>query len=114
MPPISISFAEPMLLYAGLALLVAIALAVSIRKPAFPSITKLLAFIGIVLLALAAGEPMLQRARPVHVAVMIDVSPSTRGASWYDSHWLEQRLAELLGGTPPQVYEFSPGDKMRP
>src|SRR5436190_17295204 len=81
-------------------LVLAIAFVVARCRLAVPRATLVLAAAGIILLALAAGgltwmKPM---ARPV--AVLVDLSPSTRGASYRDPKVLRQRIRELVGDIP--------------
>jgi hypothetical protein len=64
------------------------------------------ALLGIICLALAAGSPVWNRRQPRSVAVMVDLSPSTRGASFRDVAFLSRRIHELLGDAPFQLFGF--------
>jgi von Willebrand factor type A domain len=63
--------------------------------------------VGILLLALAAGGPMWNRPRPGTIAVMVDLSPSTRGAKFRDADFLRQRIGELIGNSPHRLIAFA-------
>jgi hypothetical protein len=73
------------------------------RKP------LILILIGGCCAALAAGSPIWLS--PVHsrVRVMVDVSPSTRGAAYRQTAALRNRIAQLLGDNPFEITTF-PGD----
>lgn len=76
-----------------------------------PRSTKLLTLTGCFLLALAsAGPRLLSRQPPPEVAVYVDLSPSTRDATYRDPKKLDQWLADLLGGTPFRVQYFADGE----
>jgi hypothetical protein len=66
-----------------------------------PRLTRLLIACGAVLLALAAGGLTWRRSGAGEVLVMVDVSPSTRTATYRDRSTLERRVRELLGSTTP-------------
>jgi hypothetical protein len=63
--------------------------------------------ISLTFLLLTAGNPLWQLATPGQIAVMIDVSPSTRGASFRDSALLKRRLDQLLGDKPFSLIKFA-------
>jgi hypothetical protein len=112
--PFPITFAAPTSLLAALALLCCAGVAAALRRPTWPITTWTLCAIGAALIALAAGSPHARREIPAHVAVMIDLSPSTRGATFHDPAKLWERLAQLLGSTPYRLYAFSGGGSTRP
>jgi hypothetical protein len=60
--------------------------------------------------AMAAGSPVWQRPAARMVAVMVDLSPSTRGASFRNRAELDRRVAQLLGDTPHQLFAFAGGN----
>src|SRR5205085_128790 len=82
------------------AALVVLAFAVVVtwyRRPALPVVSKVLGAVGLLLLAVAAGEPRWHRPSGNEVLVMVDLSPSTRGAGYRDPAALRARVASLLG-----------------
>src|SRR3954469_23263913 len=102
-----ITFAAPAMLYASLALVALAAAVVLTRRPAMPGATKVLAGIGLVLLSLAAGEMLWRRPVAREVAVMVDLSPSTRSAAYRNREAMERRVRQLLGDTPYRFHYFS-------
>src|SRR4051794_40083878 len=109
-----ITFAAPAMLYASLALVALAAAVVLTRRPAMPGATKALAGGGLALLSLAAGEVLWRRPVAREVAVMVDLSPSTRSASYRSREALERRVRQLLGDTPYRYYYFSDGARPAP
>ena len=59
--------------------------------------------------AAAAGSPCFDRPAARSVAVLVDLSPSTRGAAYRDRAWLDRRVAQLLGDTPAVQLAFAGG-----
>jgi hypothetical protein len=108
MPPsLTISITSPLLLAlaAGAA---AIAVVVWVlRRGSAPRGPLLLVVLGAVAMVLAAGQPFVQWPRIGHVAVMVDVSPSTRTAAFRRQPELLQRISQLLGDLPHTVYHFA-------
>ena len=101
-----LTFSSPATLWAAL-VLVAIATGVAlVRRPALPATSKLLGLVALLLLALAAGEPAWRRPGVTDVAVLVDLSPSTRGARFRDPEQLRRRVGELLGGAPHRLLYF--------
>src|SRR5436853_7620901 len=97
--PSSITFDSPAALAAALvALACATALALK-RRPPLRRATWSMFAAGAIAIALAAGLPQAKREAPAEVAVMVDVSPSTRGATYHDPAAFSRRRAELLGRT---------------
>jgi hypothetical protein len=82
-----------------------------IRRPAAPGATCILATVGLLLLACAAGKPTLLRPSTQSVTVMVDLSASTRTATYRDRATLERRIRELLRDTPYQVQFFADGTR---
>src|SRR5256885_1037263 len=101
------TFTSPVSLF--LAVLIAIALFVVgwMRRPALPRASLLLAMCGIIFLTLATGGISCRRGREPKIAVMVDCSPSTRGASFRDTKWVRSRAQELLGNRPYELYAFA-------
>ncbi len=97
------------LLLIALAAVAAILVTALIRRIAIPRASKLLFLIALILFALAAGGFEYRRAEPATVSVMVDLSASTRGASYRDRATLNRRIAQLLGRTPHQIIFFSDG-----
>ncbi len=87
--------------------LVAAAL-VAARRPAVHAFTLAACGFALLLLALAVGGLTWHRSSgATDVAVMVDLSASTRGASYRNRAELERRIAQLLGGVPYHVGYFS-------
>ncbi len=59
--------------------------------------------------AVAAGSPVWDRPAARVVAVMVDLSPSTRGATYRDRAALDRRVGQLLGATPHELLAFAGG-----
>jgi hypothetical protein len=64
---------------------------------------------GLLAFALAMGEPTLRWPNRERVTVMVDLSPSTRGAAFRDERWLASRIQTLLGNVPHDVIRFGEG-----
>ena len=80
-----------------------------IRRPAAPRGTFILFLAGLLLLIAAAAKPTLLRPSIQSVTVMVDLSASTRTATYRDRASLERRIHELLRDTPYQVQFFADG-----
>jgi hypothetical protein len=63
--------------------------------------------LGLTCIALAAGGTRWDWHADGIVAVMIDLSPSTRGAAYRDPLWLEQAVRRLIGQGKPHLFLFS-------
>lgn len=85
----------------------AAALAIFIRRPALPRGAIGFGAMGAAALCAAAGSPLWQRPSPGEVAVMVDLSPSTRTADFRNRAQLMLRIASLLGTAPHRVYFFA-------
>jgi von Willebrand factor type A domain len=70
--------------------------------------------VGIVLLVLAAGHWSWPLPEARHVAVMVDLSPSTRGAAFRDKAFLNHRISELIGDTPCAVSSYTESSVLSP
>jgi hypothetical protein len=79
------------------------------RRPKLPRAALWIALGAMVCLVIAAGRPVWYRAAERSVAVMVDLSPSTRGATFRDPTFLSRRLRDLLGKTPYHLWGFSGG-----
>ena len=66
---------------------------------------------GAVAAALAVAGVNVRCDRPLNIAVMIDVSPSTRGAAFRDEKSVRSRLTPLLAGRPYTVHYFADGEQ---
>jgi hypothetical protein len=100
-------FGSPRLL--GLALLMVglmVAIA-SIRRIAMRGAARICILMGAISLAIAAGQPIWNRPARGSVTVMVDLSPSTRGATFRDRAALLLRVHQLLGDVPYQLIGFA-------
>lgn len=105
----TLSFSTPLFLALAAALTCAASVIALVRKPNLPRGAIGLAGAGLCLLVLAAGSPILKRPSPQSVAVMVDLSPSTRGAGYRDRDRLDSRIRTLLGKTPYRIFAFATG-----
>ena len=62
---------------------------------------------GLTLIAVAAGGPVIWLHPSKAITVMVDLSPSTRGAAYRDRAALMHRIAELAGDIPVQIVAFA-------
>ncbi|HSU68220.1 MAG TPA: hypothetical protein VLJ39_15180 [Tepidisphaeraceae bacterium] len=103
----------PLLINAGPAFWAALALAGAavviafLRRPPLPRLSYAAATAGLLLLVLASAGVAWNRASPQEVAVMVDLSPSTRTADYRDRLTLERRIRELLRDTPYHLKFFA-------
>ncbi|QOV89522.1 vWA domain-containing protein [Humisphaera borealis] len=79
------------------------------RRLALPKASLVLATLGLALVVLSAGMPNWRRPAAGEVAVMVDLSPSTRSAGFRDRATVEKRAKELLGTIPFRIYRFGDG-----
>lgn len=108
----ALNVASPVLFTVAAVFACAAVAATIMRRPALPRTTLILAALGTACLALAAGELTWRRALRGRVAVMVDVSPSTRSATFRDRAQLRRRLEQLLGpearaGRDYVLYQFA-------
>lgn len=102
-------------LYMGSPILLAVAVLLALvagasaarRNAAVPRASRVLAGAAMLLWCLAAGELAWQYTKPGRVAVLVDLSPSTRGARYRDPGQLNARLASLLGGAAHRLIYFA-------
>ncbi len=93
--------------FAGAALGAVAAVTLWRRKAPSPWIARALLAGGMILLGLALGSPRIRLSDPGEVRVFVDVSASTRTASWREESALNRRIAELLPrGTRYQIEMF--------
>lgn len=85
------------------------ALVAFLRRPTAPRGTFILCAAGLILFALASANPIWRRAATQEVAVMVDLSPSTRTARYRDRAVLERRIGELLRDTHYRIHYFADG-----
>jgi hypothetical protein len=78
-----------------------------IRRPRLPRSSMVFALLGLLLLTLSAGRPTINWPNPGTIAVMVDLSPSTRTAAYRDPAWLRQRLSALLGDRAFELVFFA-------
>lgn len=82
-----------------------------VRRPPAPRLTFALGLLGLILLALAAGKPTWNKPSDQTVAVMVDLSASTRTAKYRDRVTLERRIHELLRDVPYRIEFFADGTR---
>jgi len=84
----------------------AVALVV-VRRPALARLTLGAGGVALGLLVLAVAGLTWHRPAESEVVVMVDLSASTRGATYRDRDELQRRIGELLGSTPHREVYFS-------
>src|SRR3954463_10221207 len=77
------------------------------RRPDMPGRSQVLVLLGLLLLGLAAGEVAYLQKDPHEIVVMVDLSPSTRGAQYRDVKFLKQRIGTLLRDRSYRIVYFS-------
>jgi hypothetical protein len=82
---------------------------VALRRPAVPTASLLWAGGGVLLLVFAAAGLTWNLPQPRPVAVLVDLSPSTRTADYRDSAHFQRRVRELLGNRPHELRFFADG-----
>jgi hypothetical protein len=100
-------FASPLSLYAALAVVGLMIFVARVRRIAMRALAQITFGIGATLLAMAAGRPAWDRPATGVVTVMVDLSPSTRGATFRDRSALDRRIHQLLEDRPYQLIAFS-------
>src|SRR5689334_12449748 len=101
----------PGLIISALLVLIVVGIAI-FRRPDMRRSSEMLVLLGLVLLMLAGGELAYLQSDPREIAVMVDLSASTRGARYRDSQFLQQRIRTLLGANPYRVIYFSDENRM--
>jgi hypothetical protein len=103
------TLASPALFAAAVVLaLVCVAIAI-VGRIGLPRSATILFLLGLACLCLAAGGLTWQRRDVGHVAVVVDISPSTATATYHDGAKLESRVKQLLGRTPFTLYQLADG-----
>src|SRR4051794_35106095 len=100
------SIAHPYYFRVAVALAAVSALVALLRRPAVGRLTKLLCGVGLLLLASAAGGLVWHRPAAREVIVMVDLSPSTRTATFRNRDALHARVRQLVGRTPYRLRAF--------
>src|SRR5437870_3576644 len=77
------------------------------RRIGLTMLTTLFSILGMALFSLAAGDIACKWSQRPKIAVMVDVSPSTRGAAYRVNQALSARIGELLGGAAYELYQFA-------
>jgi hypothetical protein len=99
----TVSVSHPRLLLTGLAVAALLTLLLRKRLRRRP---LLLAMTGLVLLLVAAAAPRVTLERTPSVAILVDLSPSTRSAPWRESGYVERTAAALAPRARRQVITF--------
>lgn len=105
------TIASPLLFGVTLGMTLA-ASVLAIRRRAVPLPALAAIVTGMLLLSAAAGGIGIRYPHHGEVVVMVDVSPSTRGAAYRDRESLASRARQLLGNSRYRVYFF--GEKLVP
>ena len=105
----SVSILDPLAFGCALALTAVGAAWLMLRRRRFSAWTIGLLVLALILLAFAAGNIELTLPRAGRIAVLVDLSPSTRGAPWRNPAWLKHRLSTLLPRQPYQTFAFADG-----
>ncbi|MEA2708510.1 MAG: hypothetical protein QOF78_1111 [Phycisphaerales bacterium] len=79
------------------------------RHVVLPRSAIFMMIVGLVCICLGAGGLTWNRRHAGHVAVVVDVSPSTASATFHDPQKLAARLKQLLGKTRYTLYQLSDG-----
>mgnify|MGYP000079574235 CR=1 FL=1 len=101
--------AHPSMLAIAAAIAAVACIAAMVRRPAMPLSSQLLVAAGMAALALAAGGLTLARPAVGQITVMVDLSGSTRTATYRRPELLARRIAQLLGSAPRRVLYFADG-----
>lgn len=106
------SLTSPNLLLITLAVALATLALIYLRRIALPRPSIGCFAIGMLLLALAAGGLTIRRPDPRQAVVMVDLSPSTRTATYRDPAAREARIRQLLGEVGYTVRTFAEGEQV--
>jgi hypothetical protein len=107
MSRLPLSIDHPGLFAAACAIALLAAALARVRRPAISPLTATFAATALLLLALAAGGTTWHRPVASEIPVMVDLSASTRGATYRDPRALDQRIRQLLGDTPFRITYFA-------
>lgn len=107
-------FDSPLLLTIALLVVASTVVATIVRRIDVTPSALWLAGFGVLLLAVACGSPRWSARGRGEIAVMVDLSPSTRGAAYRDRATLERRVRELVGGAPHRLIAFGEANRDLP
>jgi hypothetical protein len=105
----AVLFLSPISMVIAGVLLVATVVIAAIRGVWFGRAASALIVLGGGCWIVSAGMPVWDHPAARTVAVMVDLSPSTRGAIYRDRAALDRRVAALVGSMPHTVYAFAGG-----
>ncbi len=108
-PTVPVTFTSIPMLIAAAILAISACWIVLSRRPNLPQTVLWISLAAVLCLAIAAGRPVWHRPAERGVAVMVDLSPSTRGATFRDPTFLSRRLRDLLGKTSYHLWGFAGG-----
>jgi hypothetical protein len=111
MPTAVIAFTSPISGIISLVLAISAIVIAGWRRIDPPAVSVWLISTGLILLAAAAAGPLWNHPRPGTIAVMVDLSPSTRGADFRKPDFVRQRLAELIGNASSQLIGFAAANR---
>jgi hypothetical protein len=111
---IPIYISSPILLVAAASVFAIAMFIAAWRTLAIPVFCKFLFALGTALLALAAARPNWIHSHAGDITVMVDLSPSTRGAAWRDRLSLNARIVQILGSTPYHLIAFGEANQALP
>lgn len=103
----SFSLAAPIVAAVALAALIVVCAVVARRRIDLPVSSRILGALGLAAWCVALGGVSWRRPLPGRVAVMVDLSASTRTAMYRNRVQLERRARELLGGVDGRFYYFA-------
>lgn len=109
----TITFDSPVPLAIGLALAITAMVIAAFRRVSAPLLSYILVGFGLALVAIAVGEPHVARDADQRVAVMVDLSASTRGAAYHDEQVLRADIEQLLRDRPYTITRFGDGNNDR-
>jgi VWA domain-containing protein len=100
-------FASPNIGIACLALAIADIAIARWRRIDPSGVSAWLMCVGTILLAVAAAGPVWIHPKPGNIAIMVDLSPSTRGANFRKPEFVRERVAELIDNARYELIGFS-------
>jgi hypothetical protein len=107
--PARFTLASPTMLATATALALGCVFVAIARRISMPRGAAILMTAGLACVCLAAGGLTWQRRHWGHVAVVVDLSPSTGQATFHQQHLLDARIKQLLGSTPFTLYQLADG-----
>lgn len=102
-----IHFVHPIALALAMGLSCVVVVIVMLRRPAISFFCKIFVAAGLIFLSLAAGGMSWHLAAAREIVVMVDLSPSTRGAEFRNADALAGRVRQLVGDAPHRIVYFS-------